>query len=410
MKVKILAYLSLISLNPAAHAQTFNVVHAFTGLNGTTPYSGVTIRSGVLYGTTLCTQYPNNCGLGTVYQVSHVGSGWAHTTISLFSAGGQYPSARVGFGRDNHLYGTTAHGGVHGGGLVFNLVPPLSVCKTANCFWTENVLHVFTDNPDGALVGSGDLVWDPTGNIYGTTEFGGTSGLGTVYRMTKSGNNWTESPIYSFRGGGYGPDGASPHAGVILDSNGNLFGTTFAGGLYGYGTVFELTYNDGIGWTESVLYDFQNLSDGQEPVAGLIRDSAGNLYGATNVGGSGRGGTVFELSPVGDTWTFKLLYSFSGPYQGCGPLASLSMDDSGNLYGTTYCDGTNNLGGVFKLTNQNGWEYTSLHDFTGGTDGFHPVSNVTIDADGILYGTAADGGDSSCNPPYGCGTVWMIKP
>jgi uncharacterized repeat protein (TIGR03803 family) len=246
------------------------------------------------------------------------------------------------------------------------------------------------------------------GNIYGTTEFGGTSDLGTVFQMTKMGNDWTEVPIYSFTG----PDGLQPYAGVILDSSGNLFGTTEEGGLYGFGTVFELSYNINSGWTETVLYSFQNLSDGEYPGAGVVMDSAGNLYGATTNGGAGGGGTVFEVSPAGNSWAFTLLYSFSGQ-QGryCGPLASLSLDGSGSLYGTTFCDGANSLGNVFKLTNtQNGWEYSSLYDFTGGPGGGEPFSNVTFDTNGNLYGTAVAGGDLTCNPPLGCGTVWMIKP
>ena len=180
------------------------------------------------------------------------------------------------------------------------------------------------------------------GNIYGTTFSGGASNLGTVFQMTKSDNGWTEAPIYSFTAE---PDGEGPVAGVILDSNGDLFGTTEEGGLYGFGTVFELSYKINSGWTETVLYNFQNLSDGQVPIAGLVADSAGNLYGATGDGGGGGGGTVFELSPMGNSWAFTLLYSFSGQ-QGmyCGPRASLSMDNSGSLYGTTACDGANSLG------------------------------------------------------------------
>jgi hypothetical protein len=170
---------------------------------------------------------------GTVYQLSHVGSNWIHTPISLLSAGGDNPLARVVFGPDNHLYGTTFGGDPQGHGVGFNLTPPVSVCKTANCFWTEKVLYGFIGTPDGEEPGGGDLVWDPMGNIYGTTQNGGTSSLGTVYQMTKSGNDWTETPIYGFTG----PDGAQPYAGVILDSNGNLFGTTSGGGLYGSGST-----------------------------------------------------------------------------------------------------------------------------------------------------------------------------
>ncbi|MFZ0705762.1 MAG: choice-of-anchor tandem repeat GloVer-containing protein, partial [Candidatus Korobacteraceae bacterium] len=407
MKLKTLVYLTLIALigllNTAAHAQTFSVIHAFADGAGVLPYSGVTIRAGVLYGTTMCTQY---CSYnGTVYQMVPVGSNWHFALISLFSAGGELPEARVVFGPDGHLYGTTVLGPPKQHGFVFNLTPLVSICKTANCFWTEKVLYQFMDAPDGNEPGAGDLIWDPAGNIYGTTVYGGISDLGVVYQMTKSGNGWTETPIYSFTG----PDGNFPFAGVILDSNGNLFGTTEEGGLYGFGTVFELTYNINSGWTETVLYNFQNLSDGQGPSAGLVGDSAGNLYGATSDGGSGGGGAVFELSPAGNSWAFTLLYSFTGQ-QGmyCGPTRSLTLN-SGNLYGTTDCDGVNNLGSVFKLTKtKNGWQYTSLHDFTGGSDGRNLFSNVTFDTDGNLYGTAVGGGDLTCHPPLGCGTVWMI--
>jgi uncharacterized repeat protein (TIGR03803 family) len=407
MKLQTFVYLCLIafvvSLRLTAHAQTFSVVHAFNGVNFAAPLSGVTLGAGVLYGTTECL---NDCGgYGTVYQITPLGSNWYYAPLFLFSGrNGLGPQARVVFGPDNHLYGTTVNGGPQEEGAVFSLTPRPTICATANCFWAESVLYQFMGPPDGDGPGGGDLVWDQMGNMYGTTIIGGNSNLGTVYQMTKSGNNWNEMPIHSFTG----PDGQEPFAGVILDSSGNLFGTTYGGGLYGFGTVFELTYNIDSGWTETVLYNFQNLSDGQGLDAGLVSDSAGNLYGATSHGGARGGGTVFELSPAGNSWAFTLLYSFSG---GCGPGASLALDTSGNLYGTTFCGGANGYGNVFKLTNtQNGWVYSSLHDFTDGTDGAYPVSNVTIAADGTLYGTTEYGGNSSCNPPYGCGVVWMIKP
>jgi uncharacterized repeat protein (TIGR03803 family) len=412
MKLMTIVRLSLITLvasfSRTGQAQTFSVIHAFTGQNGAAPEAGVTIRAGTLYGTTRCVRYCT--GAGTLYQITHVGSNWIHTPILFFSGqDGSAPENRVVFGPDSQLYGATNRGGPQGGGLVFNLTLPVSICKTANCFGTEEVLHLFTGSPDGNGPGTGDLVWDPMGNIYGTTVFGGTSNLGTVYQMTKSGNSWTEAPIYSFTG----PDGKYPDAGVILDSNGSLFGTASQGGVYGYGTVFELNYSNGIGWTQTVLYNFQNLSDGQAPYAGLIGDSGGNLYGTTRDGGSGGGGTVFELSHSGATWTFSLLYSLPGMpgYKNCGPAATLAMDAAGNLYGTTLCDGAQDLGNVFKLTNtQNLWEYTSLYDFGDGDDGGKPVSNVTFDTDGNLYGTASVGGVFNGDCPLGCGVVWMIKP
>jgi uncharacterized repeat protein (TIGR03803 family) len=342
-----------------------------------------------------------------VFQISHMGSNWSYAPILIFSGqAGTVPVARVVFGPDNRLYGTTYGGGSQGWGTVFSLGPAATICKNAACSWVEKVIYEFQGSPDAGYPGLGDLVWDSMGNMYGSTRFGGTSDLGTVFQMKKSGNIWTEAPIYSFTG----LDGIVPPGGVILDGNGNLYGTTGGGGAHNLGTIFELTYTSGVGWTETVLYNFQNLSDGQYPGAGLIRDSAGNFYGSTTDGGSGRGGTIFELSPVGDSWVFATLYSFSGN-PGCGPLGALALDISGNLYGSTLCDGSNRLGNIFKLTNtQNGWEYISLHDFTGGGDGARPISNVAIDIDGTLYGTAEFGGNDSCNPPTGCGTVWMIKP
>lgn len=401
MKLKTLGYLSLItlvaSLSPAAHAQTFSVIHAFTGgSDGGFPDAGVSIRDGNLYGTA----YTGGVGNGTVYEILHSGSNWTTIPLSSFFAGGRSPLARVVFGPDGQLYGTTAGGGACDNGVVFRLTVPATICKTASCLSQENVLHQFACHFDGALPWYGDVIWDRQGNIYGTTYAGGEYGGGTVYELMPSGDSYTESVLYSFSDGG-------PKNGVIFDSNGNLFGTTINGGLYGFGTVYELTYSLGVGWIKTDLYDFQNGSDGSQPLAGLTFDSASNLYGAAGFGGSANGGTVFELTPLGNVWTFKVLDSLSGVPQGyaCGPYASLTMDTAGDLYGTTLCDGAHNLGTVFKLTNTgNGWEYTLLHDFDGGDDGERPLGKMTLDTDGSLYGTTALGGSGSY------GVVWMIKP
>jgi len=398
MKSKTLFYLILftllISLIPALHAQTFSVIHTFTLAEGGYSSTGVTIRENALYGAT-----------AIVYQLTHSGSNWSFSSLAALPGS----SSRVVFGPDGHLYGTSNILGMYGAGTVFKLTPQLGPCKDAACYWTVNDLHDFGLGTDGREP-YGDLIWDQQGNMYGTTGYGGTQNCdfgscGTVYELTPSGNGYTESVLYNFSG----PDGANPSAGLVFDNKGNLFGTTRYGGSNGVGTVFELTYVPGVGWTEHVLYSFQNASDGEVPAGGLIFDASGNLYGTTSDGGSGGGGTVFELSPAGDNWAFKLLYSFTSIYgPGCGPTAALTLDGADNLYGTTYCDGPENgTGNVFKLSNtQNGWVYTSLHDFTGGTDGLWPKSNVSIDTDGTLYGTTRNQGDEFC----GCGTVWMIKP
>ena len=406
-----LAVLALTLLTgAAAHAQTFSVIHAFNGWDGAWPESGVTIRGNTLYGTT-----PDSCvqqcivGPGSVYQIAHVGSSWITTPFFFFPSdwsGGSVPTSVVQFGPDGHLYGTTPYGGNSIGGVVFSLIPPASVCKTTRCV-TEKILYTFTGPPDGREPYHTNLVWDSTGNMFGTTQIGGTSDQGTVFEMTKSGDNWTEMPIHSFNGS----DGQFPGE-ILRDNNGKLFGMLSQGGLHGFGSVFELTYLNGVGWTETNIYDFQESNDGGFPSAGLVQDSAGNLYGSTGDGGSGGGGTLFKLSPMGNTWAYTLLYSFSGD-TGCGPLATLALDGAGNLYGTTYCGGANKQGNVFKLANTpNGWVYSSLYDFTRGTDGGWPLGAVSIDTDGTLYGTTRFGGNlqGACGANGGCGVVWMIKP
>jgi uncharacterized repeat protein (TIGR03803 family) len=225
---------------------------------------------------------------------------------------------------------------------------------------------------------------------------------GCIFELTHSGQGWTEGVLYSFTGGGR--DGSSPSAGVILDSAGNVYGVTNFGGISDNGTVFELSPSQS-GWTENVLYSFRQSNDGQEPRGGLILDQTGNLYGTTTFGGYGGGGTVFLLALTNGGWVESLLYQFSGPGGG-GPYASLSMDSTGSLYGTTFDDG--GAGSVFKLTpGTGGWTETNLYEFRDSGDGGHPFSNVVVGAAGKLYGTAAVAGLGNCNG-VGCGVVWQI--
>lgn len=406
-----------MAATPLAQAQTFTVIHNFTGgLDGSQPDAGLTIdAAGNLYGTT--PQGGKNFG-GTVFKMAKNGSGWIFNPLYSFGSypDGSTPTARVVFGPDGNLYGTTSGGG--GGcdlglcGTVFQVTTPPTVCQTAFCPGTETVLYRFEGGSDGAFPGSGDLIFDRAGNLYGTTSAGGQglaceSGCGTVYKLTPSAGSWTESVIYSFIGTG---DGANPNAGVVLDQSGKLYGTAPLGGSSGWGTVFQLE-RSGSSWTENTLYDFADGNDGATPTAGLIFDRSGNLYGATAYGGTGGGGTVFQLSPSDGSWIFALLYSLQG--QGFdpppGPPASLVMDAAGNLYGTTLSGGEYQAGSVFKLTpTAGGWIYTSLHDFTGGDDGANPAGGVTLDVNGNLYGTVYNGG-SGCIP-VGCGLVFEITP
>jgi uncharacterized repeat protein (TIGR03803 family) len=396
-----------ILLHRSAQAQTYNVVYNFTGGNdGATPLAGVTIdRVGNLYGTT---SVGGGQGFGTVFHLVHAGHDWRFFLLYTFlgetdlTSDGGSPYARVVIGPDGLLYGTTHFGGDgpgceswHGCGTVFSVKPGKTVGP-----WEETVLYRFGvdggSNPD-----YGDVVFDKNGNLYGTTRNGGAYWQGTVYELTTNGGIWTEKVLYSFAGS---PDGASPLSGPVFDQAGNLYGTTSAGGANGWGTLYQLSPS-GSGWIETILDSFQNGSAGLTPTAGVIFDPSGNLYGATQTGGSGGGGTLFELSPLwGGSWNLSTLYGFLGPALG-GPFRSVAMDAAGNLYGTTAGDGTHLWGSVFKMTPSNGgWIYTSLHDFTGGADGGTPYGGLVFGAGGNLYGTTSIGG------AYGDGVVFEITP
>jgi len=411
------AFTVLISSAPA---QTFTVIHNFAGgLDGAEPTSGVAMdAAGNLYGTT----FEGDALTGTVYKLSEHSSSWLLSPLYLFTKGGSngaIPYARVIIGNDGSLYGTTGFGGnsqncADGCGVVFNLKPTPTFPPTPLTPWVETPLYRFAGGGDGANPCGADLIFDQAGNIYGTTYNGGTGscsgGCGTVYMLTPSNGSWTESILYSFSGGG---DAQHPWGGVIFDQSGNLYGTTVYGGAFGNGAVYQLT-PAGSGWNETILYSFTGGGDGANPYAGLIFDSAGNLYGATAAAGSDGGGTAFELTLSGGGWEFSLLYSFSGPGGAFapGPIASLAFDSAGNLYGTTHGDGAYYEGSIFKLSpGSGGWTYTSLHDFTGGDDGGSPRSSIVFDKNGNLYGTAAAGGTGDPDNCDGaCGVVFEIAP
>jgi uncharacterized repeat protein (TIGR03803 family) len=364
----------------AAHAQAFTTLYNFKGqADGGTPSGVLSMdRAGNIYGTA-STGGNETCEptCGTVFKLSRKGSGWVFSPIySFHGSDGDTPESGVIIGPDGNLYGTTMAGGALGQGVVYRLQPPPIACQAVLCPWTETVLHSFAGNPDGSGPGFGSLVFDKTGNIYGTTIGGGANYEGTVYELSPSNGGWTETVIYSFQPE---PDGNQPEAGVSFDAAGKLYGTTVAGGSGSLGTVFQLTPS-GSGWTESVLYRFSYGPDGVEPFAGITVDAGGNLYGATGNGFP----AVFELTPSNGGWTFQVLYTLDAIY---GPYESLSFDPAGNLLGTVY-EGTPE---VLRLTPSNGqWTLTG---FNGGAGGF-PLSNVIQDASGNLYATASAGGNN----------------
>ncbi|MGO9562389.1 MAG: choice-of-anchor tandem repeat GloVer-containing protein [Candidatus Korobacteraceae bacterium] len=396
----------------AVPAQTFQVIHSFTGgAAGSNPANGLTLdRAGNIYGGTQSGGINNqNCDLscGLIFKLARGGSGWIYSPLYLFPGGlGGAFAGRLTFGPNGSLYGL-------GGDAVYNLQPQANRCSSFSCPWNNTILWSFCC---GILL-PGGLTFDASGNIYGGSYYGGflsrdvcqDSGCGYIFQLVPTAEGWSENIIYEFHGG----DGAYPNGQLVLDQSGNVYGTTINGGVEGDGdgNVFELTPSGDGYWNETILYRFTGGADGKYPYAGVIFDSSGNLYGATARSGADNGGTIFELTPSSGGWNFNLLYTFTQNNGGVG--YSLIMDSEGNLYGTTTVDGAYNFGNVFKLTRSDGgWTYTSLHDFTGGSDGAYPIGSLAIDSSANLYGATAAGGntDSSCDPNYGhqCGVLFEI--
>lgn len=377
----------LILLLQTAGAQTFTVLHAFTGgLDGGGPYTGAVDAAGNFYGTAGGGAHHS----GMVFKLSQKNGTWVVSALYNFMGGsdGEGPQNGVVFGHDGALYGTTVAGGTASDGTVFKLQPSPTICHSILCPWDETVVHSFAGGADGAQPSS-SISFDAAGNFYGTTQNGGAgmycgqTGCGVVYKLSPANGGWTESIVYAFNGGA---DGENPAGGVVMNAAGDFFGTCNDNCPI-HGSVYELTPN-GSGYTKSWLYKFTGGSDGAGP-NGLIIDSSGNLYGTTTADGSGGGGTAYDLQPQGSQWFFGVLYPLVNlnPHD-YGPLAPLTMDAAGNLYGTSFSGGQYGAGSVFKLTRAGGgWNYTSLHDFTGGDDGGGPESPVVLDSQGNVYGT-----------------------
>lgn len=359
---------------------------------------------------------------------------------------GNYPIGGLISDDSGNFYGTTKYGGdtacsTNGCGTVFKLG------KNASGEWTETILYKFQGGSDG-LQPQGGVIFDQSGNLYGTTSGGGLDAQGTVFELSPSGSGqWTESVLYSFQGGT--GDGAQPTT-LTFDKSGNLFGTTQGGGNYECfilqgangpaptqycGTVFELSPNGSGGWTETALFKFDG-TDGAVPAGPLTFDAAGNLYGTTYAGGgcsnlntNGFGcGLVFELSPNGSGgFTESVLHSFQGTTDGYWPFGGVIFDQAGNLYGTVSNPGIDS-GAVFELTpnGSGGWTENTIYTFPGDTtaDGLTPIAGLVLDQAGNLYSTTLQGGaaySDACPTPSallpgvtfgaaGCGTVFELSP
>jgi len=375
--------LGLVTIQ-SVQAQTFKVLYNFTGsADGGSPY-GSLVRDtvGNLYGTT---EAGGAAGAGTVFKVN---KGGTYTVLYRFKGGPDGANPYVGVIRDaaGNLYGTTANGGASGLGTVFKLT------KTGK----EKVLYSFAGGSDGCYP-YGGLLRDAAGNLYGTTEVCGASGVGTVFKLTNTGK---ETVLHSFAGGS--SDGEFPSfTSLLMDTSGNLYGVAEQGGTDNLGVVYKLSKSGKL----KVLYSFAGgTSDGCDVFGTPFMDAEGNLYGTANACGSAHVGIVWKVSQKGKE---TVLHNFTaGSSDGAEPIAGVIMDANGNLYGDTYQGGSANLGTVYKL-NKTG-KVTLLHTFTG-PDGDYPYSGVIRDSAGNLYGTTLHGG-SGQQCQNGCGTVWKLQP
>jgi uncharacterized repeat protein (TIGR03803 family) len=396
--------LSCLLFAPTASATTVRILFSPKPSQGAHLWGNLVFDSiGNLYGTAQqgggkCIAFRKGCG--SVFQLApRLDGTWAPTILHHFIGGtdGYLIYAGVILDSAGNLYGTAAAGGTENYGIAYELSPGPNG-------WTETVLHSFpSQTGDGEY--PSPLVFDQNGNLYGVSYVGLTPcNQGTVFQLSPNGKGqWMENQLACFPGGGTAP--GYLNAPVIFDPAGNIYSTTYLGGLNGSGTVYELSPS-GSGWTETVIHNFDRdqLVDSWPP---LVRDKNGNLFGVIY-------GGIFELMPSGEGWSYSTIYT-----SGTDPHAivpnSLIMDAAGNLYGTAQggassnCKHASGCGAIFKLTQgKNGWLLTDLYDFPGGAGGESPYGGLVMDQDGNLYGATYNGGRKGCGG--GCGVVYEITP
>jgi hypothetical protein len=386
---------ALAASTTQAVAGSEKVLFAFTNPDLAYPLGRVLVANGSLY----TTGSGNEHGYGEVIQLPLGGK--EKTLLKFNDTDGANPNAGLITDSSGALFGTTEYGGTYGKGNVFML-------SESGGEWVQSTLWTFGAAGDGAYPTS-DLVMDSAGNIYGTTYVGGADGQGAVFELINNAGTWSETLPYSFTGGS---DGLEPYAGLLLGSNGALYGTTTMGGTVAYGgTVFELTQSGGV-WTEQTIYSFTGGTDGYTPYGVLVADATGALYGTTYNGNAnsdkcyGTGcGTVFKLTQSGGVWNQVTLHAFSGN-DGGNPVGGLTWGpNSQTLYGSAARFGRNGGGTAFALKQFGSkWKLSTVHAFGSGKDGNGPAASVVFDASGNMYGTTTYGGTASE------GTVWEITP
>jgi uncharacterized repeat protein (TIGR03803 family) len=389
--------ISILSMLLVLAGRTFNTsgqtetnLHSFVGsiYDGSIPTARLVQGSdGSFYGTTRNGGRYND---GTVFRISPTG---VYTNVYSFDidgtpTDGQNPFAGLVQGSDGNFYGTTFIGGTNSDGTVFRISPGGS----------ETTLYQFSCGSDGANPYYGRLVQGSDSDFYGTTAYGGTNSDGTVFKITSAG---TMTTLHEFNSSG----GNEPLGDLVQGSDGDFYGTTYGGGTNDYGTVFKMTSTG----TLTSLYQFSGGSEGQYPESGLVQGNDGNFYGTTRYGGTtnfnGIGyygyGTLFKITSAG---TLTTLHAFNLS-DGFEPIAGLVQGSDGDFYGTTYEGGTNGYGTVFKFTSAG--TLTTLYQFSGGSDGQYSVAGLVQGSDGNFYGTTSQGGGGA-NCQSGCGTVFKL--
>jgi uncharacterized repeat protein (TIGR03803 family) len=416
-----LALGGLAASHPAVNAQTrptrgvqHFILHSFGGPDGAGPLLGVIADAkGAFYGTTA---FGGKAANGTIFKLTPSKSGYSEKVLHSFSGGseGYAPDGLVG-GNDGVLYGGTLAGGQNGCGVGCGTVFKLTPKKSGYAF---SVVYRFRPGND-ANQPVGTPVLDKDGAIYGVTQFGGSSNNGAVFKLTPGKSGYTERVLYSFPGGA---GGTLPQAGLTIDTSGSLYGTTYYGGTGscggGCGTVFKLAPSKS-GYTDKVLYSFRNDSDGVAPSAALtVDESTGAIFGTTEFGGADFYGTVFKLTPSGSDYIESIVYRFNGSADGGYPEGQLLLSANGVLFGTTargpgskYPKG---LGTLFQLTpSGSSYAFKLIYGFLRPSGGSDPDwSTLISDAKGALYGTTRSGGSKlNCNDggeTNGCGTVFKL--
>ena len=364
---------------------TYNFINLFnfgSGAGGSNPYATLVADSqGDLFGTTSA---GGANGKGSLFEIP--ANSLVPQTFYSFtgSPDGSAPNAGVVFDSDGNMFGTTATGGANGKGVVWEVVASTN---------TLTVIYSFTGGTDGATP-AGNLVINANGDLIGTTTAGGTFNDGTVWAIPSG--TTTALGLHQFSGGA---DGAISYSGVTLDSRGNIYGVAFSGGSHNNGTVFEISTLN----TYSVLHTFTGKPDGSKPTGKLVFDAGGNLWGTTSSGGTANDGTVFEItSPNTTISTYATIVSFTGAANGSEPIAGLTLDSHGNLFGSTFIGGAHNVGTIFEIPASSN-QLTTLFAFNG-PNGDRPYSSLYVDSTGTLIGSTVVGGTA------GFGTLFEFKP